>query len=186
MQLLLYCNHLSCCQHSKQKELQHQHLNGERRREVLPLSNLLMIHLCYFVFLIDNGLMWLMLATDMQILQCPVYIRLCWPICLWCLLYNSFSVIWSACLAAVQSTDKWMYESGEDCKVVLEIKHLTWSGNIVYIYWCTIFGWVGDSLSLSLFSHSLPLRLHLSLQCQKICQNICGCYGDGYKEMTGL
>lgn len=101
--------------------------------------------------------MWLMLATDMQILQCPVYIRLCWPICLWCLLYNSFSVIWSACLAAVQSTDKWMYESGEDCKVVLEIKHLTWSGNIVYIYWCTIFGWVGDSLSLCLFSLTLSL-----------------------------
>jgi len=43
--------------------------------------------------------------------------------------------------------------------------------------------WVGGWLSLFL-SHCLPLRLHLSLQCQKIFQNICGCYGDGYKEMT--
>lgn len=48
--------------------------------------------------------------------------------------------------------------------------------------------WVGGSVSVSLFRspHSLPLRLHLSLQCQQICQNICGCYGDGYKEMTRL
>lgn len=43
-------------------------------------------------------------------------------------------------------------------------------------------GWVGV-FSLIL---TLPLRLHLSLQCQQICQNICGCYGDRYKEMTGL
>lgn len=52
----------------------------------------------------------------------------------------------------------WMYESGEDCDVVLEIKHLTWSGNIVYSYWCKVFGWVGGSLCLS-----LTLALTLSL-----------------------
>lgn len=57
-----------------------------------------------------------------------------------------------------------------------------------------VFEWVALSLFSSLsflshphsHSHSLPLRLHLSLQCQQICQNICGCYGDGYKEMTEL
>lgn len=82
--------------------------------------------------------------------------------CLWrqCLLHNFYSTVWTAGL--VQSTRKWMYESGEDCKVVLEIEHLTWSGNIVYIYWCKIFGWVALSLSLlSSLSLSLPLTLSL-------------------------
>jgi len=78
-----------------------------------------------------------------------------------------------------------MCESGEECDVVLEIKCFTSSWNIVYIYWCKVFGWVGVSVSLDR-TPSLPLRLHLSLQCQQICQNICGCYGDEYKETTEL
>lgn len=43
--------------------------------------------------------------------------------------------------------------------------------------------WVGGTVSVFLFP-SLPPRFHLSLQRQQICQNICGCYGDGYKERT--
>lgn len=30
---------------------------------------------------------------------------------------------------------------------------------------------------------SFLCALHLSMQWQQICQNICGCYGDGYKEL---
>lgn len=49
---------------------------------------------------------------------------------------------------------KWMYDSGESCGVILEIKHITWSGNIVYSYQCRVFfsGWVSSlSFSLSLW-----------------------------------
>lgn len=48
----------------------------------------------------------------------------------------------------------------EGCEIVLEIKHLTWSGNTVYGYQHKVF-WVGGCLSLSV-SLSPPCLLSLS------------------------
>uniref|UniRef100_A0A0E9R9L1 Uncharacterized protein n=1 Tax=Anguilla anguilla TaxID=7936 RepID=A0A0E9R9L1_ANGAN len=49
--------------------------------------------------------------------------------------------------------------------------------------------WVASLPPLA-FSLSLSLvpspSQSLSMQCQQNCQNICGCYGDGYKELTRL
>lgn len=55
----------------------------------------------------------------------------------------------------------------------------------MYIYCCECV-WV-DGAALPSFPSlfiSFLCALHLSVQWQQICQNICGCYGDGYKELT--
>lgn len=45
-------------------------------------------------------------------------------------------------------------------------------------------GWMVLLYLLFPLSISFLCALHLSMQWQQICQNICGCYGDGYKELT--
>lgn len=45
-------------------------------------------------------------------------------------------------------------------------------------------GWMALLYLLSPLFISLSCVHYTSMQWQQICQNICGCYGDGYKEPT--
>lgn len=89
------------------------------------------------------------------------------------------------CILRVEWERGTVRKANEVKKREREREYFWWPRNRTYIYCCECVWAVSVALpSLPSLFISFLRALHLSMQWQQICQNICGCYGDGYKELT--
>lgn len=106
-----------------------------------------------------------------------------WPLCPW----KSWSerLRWPSAAYWGWNENEEQWEKRTRWKREREREYFWWPRNRTYIYCCECVWAVSVALpSLPSLFISFLRALHLSMQWQQICQNICGCYGDGYKELT--